>query len=285
VVKKIENKDDERIHVALKSLFRVFSEGTEKGIYPLFLREDIFTKKINLAEKTKYDGADWDPESAYLFSPDDPFHSNFRRKPEDFISTIANYRRRNRAESVEEGLKNLGKLIYFEITGYWEHNCPSIKLDGYIPIKSISWPMLKILLSNEEKPTIEKVETEIIKERRKIRNGARFINEIIEWINTEYRNSKMPRKGSEPYIFSREWTWLFDPTTCLINMNTPIYHGSDEAGFIHKVSLDKIEFNYKKAKENHGLERLKFMLENINRDIESIEDKVANRWYLKEVYE
>lgn len=82
----------------------------------------------------------------YIFQPDDI--------PEENISFAS----RKTAASAEEGLRELGKAVYFYVTGIWEHNDPSIKIDGYPPIKIFFWPALEILLSREETPSIGRIE-------------------------------------------------------------------------------------------------------------------------------
>ncbi|MFA6096342.1 MAG: hypothetical protein WC788_01795 [Candidatus Paceibacterota bacterium] len=77
---------------------------------------------------------------------------------DDVLAENISFASRKTAASAEEGLRELGKAIYFYATGTWEHNDPSIKIDGYPPIKIFFWPALEVLLSKAEAPSIGRIE-------------------------------------------------------------------------------------------------------------------------------
>ncbi|MFA6096340.1 MAG: hypothetical protein WC788_01785 [Candidatus Paceibacterota bacterium] len=86
----------------------------------------------------------------------------YRILPQDIVAESISLEGRETLSSEEEGLRELGKAIYYAMTGNWEYNDPSIKLDGYPPIKVFFWPVLEIMLSRGgAMPSIEMVETEI----------------------------------------------------------------------------------------------------------------------------
>jgi len=93
--------------------------------------------------------------------------------PEDVLAEKIDLRSRQTAASMEDGLHELGKLIYFLATKESEDTDPSIRIDGYPPIDSIVWAMLQIMLSREGMPNIENIEKkikEIEEKKKKIEN-------------------------------------------------------------------------------------------------------------------
>ncbi|MFA6096344.1 MAG: hypothetical protein WC788_01805 [Candidatus Paceibacterota bacterium] len=93
--------------------------------------------------------------------------------PNDILAEKVDAGSRETAMSLEDGLSQLGKAVYFAATGFWEYNDPSIKIDGYPPIESMTWPVLEMMLSKDKKVEIEKI-------GRKIKEINRKINEIEE---------------------------------------------------------------------------------------------------------
>lgn len=100
------------------------------------------------------------------------------------MSDGINLEKRGTTDSMEEGLKYLGKAVYFKITGEWEHNDRSIKIDGYPPIDSINWPVLEIMLSREKDPSTKMVEEKIKKVEREFKINISLPNSINGFIMT-----------------------------------------------------------------------------------------------------
>jgi len=113
--------------------------------------------------------------------------------PEDIFSERIDFGSRDSAENIEEGLSNLGKVIYFSAAGIWEYNDPSIKIDGYPPIGSDFWPVLEILLSKKETPSIERIEVEIAR----INASSKTENE-----GSEKETNKAHKNGLEDILLN-----------------------------------------------------------------------------------
>ncbi|MFA6096336.1 MAG: hypothetical protein WC788_01765 [Candidatus Paceibacterota bacterium] len=81
--------------------------------------------------------------------------------PQDIVAEGISLEGRETLSSEEEGLRELARVIYYAATGIWEYNDPSIKLDGYPKIDSMMWPILQIMLSKGNAPSIEEIEKSI----------------------------------------------------------------------------------------------------------------------------
>jgi len=91
--------------------------------------------------------------------------------PNDVLAEKVDVRSRETAMSLEDGLSQLGKAVYFAATGFWEYNDPSIKIDGYPPIESMTWPVLEMMLAKGKKADIEKIDKKIKEINKKIREA------------------------------------------------------------------------------------------------------------------
>jgi len=100
--------------------------------------------------------------------------SYYRIMPQDIVAEHISLEGRETLSSQEEGLRELGKAIYCAITGVWEYNDPSIRLDGYPKIDSMMWPVLEIIFSKTKTPCVDEIEAKI----NEIENCARKV-EII----------------------------------------------------------------------------------------------------------
>ena len=201
---------------------------------------------------------------------------------DDVLADKVSLESRKTALTVAEGLHALGKAVYFVIKGRDEDTERSFKIDGYLPVKSASWPMLEVMLSKTS-PTIERVEERVVKPappkmpKMKQRKNAKrppdkgakdaeeFLDKVFEWLEEQDPDQ------------TKDWVWSYDKEDSLVDMNSSIGRRLLEAGFIDKT--EGAIFMSDMAVDGTGIESLKKALE--GNFIISIYDEDADRWYLK----
>ncbi|MFA6096339.1 MAG: hypothetical protein WC788_01780 [Candidatus Paceibacterota bacterium] len=112
---------------------------------------------------------------------------------QDILTEEIDLGSRETATSLEEGLHELGKVIYLFATGRCEDNDRSIKLDGYPKIDSIMWPILELLLSRRESPNLkaaEKILNELTQKRITEETSVKTTEFGYEELKRQYENQK-----------------------------------------------------------------------------------------------
>jgi len=237
--------------------------------------------------------------------------------PEDILEEKINIEVRKSAINLEEGLRELGKVIYFAVTGTWEYNDSSILIDGYPVIDIYFWPVLQILLSRQEAPSIEMVAKKIneIEDLAEKNTGQAKINkeesveklvdmfkntekdvfyEIMEEVkNRIYENQpiKPAQEGRDAKIFLDEvFKWIEENIRQDMRKFWPWSYGVEEslvcmqspgARLKEGKFIDSIEQTKMSLKSDHkgtGIDELTKLLN--GKRIMSVLDSKGN-WYLK----
>jgi len=217
---------------------------------------------------------------------------------------------RAEALSAEDGLRRLGGIVYYSLTGIWEGNDTSIKIDGYPRLAAFFWPLLETLISEKETQTIDMIEKRIqgIKTKTDPKEPARtsadeaLVRQMVEMFRNkdiycfkslvqQAENILYPLEGRdaeeyldrlEKWIGSRldfipasAWGWAYGPEDSLVNMYTKA-NGIELKGFVDRkedVKFVENEFTLK----GRGLNELKKYLKG-KRVVSIISNE---KWFLK----
>jgi len=171
--------------------------------------------------------------------------------PEDVLAETIDLESRKMTEINGEGICNLGKIAYCALTGTWEHNDPSIKLDGYPRIDSIMWPVLDPLVSEGGEWSLDKIEEGIeafeketdndleecdahrITEEQTIGQEGRDAGELLDEVFKILENEP---DGSQ---VKEEHEWLYDTGNSLVCLGANCEFLKD-LGFIDRAEENVI---------------------------------------------
>ncbi|MFA6096335.1 MAG: hypothetical protein WC788_01760 [Candidatus Paceibacterota bacterium] len=156
---------------------------------------------------------------------------------QDILTEEIDLGSRETATSLEEGLHELGKVIYLFATGRCEDNDRSIKLDGYPKIDSIMWPVLEVLLSRQEKPSLEKAERKMEEIEKGTKKGTECENDEGETGSNENEIHGSDKEKTRIFMNGRE-ICLSGKETALNNDAAGDESGKEEAKSFEDLLLE-----------------------------------------------